>query len=285
MAQVKEMEGLQAEIDGLDEALHDLIMRRAELTASLGELKQGDVAAFLRPAQHAGILRRLIARHGGPFPKTALVRIWNELQGAPVGQFAPFSLAVFMPARGAGYLELARDQYGAYTPATVYRSVGQVVRAVTDGLATVGIIPTPNGDEMEPWWVTLMPDNPDIPRIIARLPFLGPGIGRGDGVEALAIARVRQDATGFDRTWLAIETQIDVSRARLLGTLESVGIEATQMAATHYGDDFWLHLVEVAGFVDAEDRRFTELAGADPVRRIVSLGGYAIPLRPEELSD
>lgn len=286
MAKEKQLEQLRAEVDRVDDALHDLIMQRTELAARIGELKQPTLGGFLRPGRHAEILRRIIARHSGAFPKPGLVRVWNELHGALVSIQGPFSLAVYMPERGAGYLELARDQYGAYAPATIYRTVGQVVRAVADGLATVGIVPTPDREDTEPWWVSLMPENPEIPRIVARLPFLGPGPGRGDGIEGLAIARIAQDATGYDRTWLGVETQADVSRARLRAALGAAGLEPTHFASTQYGEDHWLHLVEISGYVAPSDRRLARLVDKrEPVLRAVSLGGYAVPLRDEELAD
>lgn len=286
MAGQRNPEDIRREIDRIDETIHDLIMRRTEVVAQIGDLNLANYAGYLRPGRQAEIVRRLIARHRGSFPRANLVRLWNEMLGALVGIQGKFSLAVYMPERGAGYLELARDQFGAYASATVLRSVGQVVRAVADGQATVGILPMPDREDIEPWWISLMPESAGIPRIIARLPFLGPGLGRGDGIEALAIARLPQDATGYDRTWIAIETPVDVSRTRLRSALGEAGLESTQLTATHYGEDFWLHLVELAGYVDPEDPRITRLTDKrEPAQRVVVLGGYAVPLRTDELID
>lgn len=283
---MKNLDDIRREIDRIDDSIHDLIMRRTEVVAQIGDLNVANYAGYLRPGRHAEIVRRLIARHHGTFPRANLVRLWNEMLGALIAIHGKFSLAVYMPERGAGYLELARDQFGAYASATVLRSVGQVVRAVADGQATVGILPMPDRDDIEPWWISLMPESAGIPRIIARLPFLGPGPGRGDGIEALAIAQLPQDATGYDRTWLAVETAADVSRARLRSALGAAGLEPTLFAATQHSEDFWLHLVEISGYVSAEDKRIERLVDKrEPVQRVVPLGGYAVPLRPEELTD
>jgi chorismate mutase len=279
-------EDVRREVDRIDESIHDLIMRRTEVVAQLGEANLANYAGYLRPGRHAEIVRRLISRHQGKFPRANLVRVWNEMLGALLSIHGRFSLAVYMPERGAGFLELARDQFGSYASATVLRSVGQVVRAVADGHATVGILPMPDRDDIEPWWISLMPESHGIPRIIGRLPFLGPGPGRGDGVEAMAIARMPQDPTGYDRTLIAVETAADVSRARLRSALGAAGLEPTQLTATQYGDDFWLHLVELTGYVPSDDERVLRLLDKrEPVKRVVSLGGYAVPLRPDELTD
>lgn len=279
------LDDLRREIDRLDDNLHDLLIQRTAIVEKIGSAKGGG-GVYLRPSRQAEILRRLVARHHGRFSKLHVVRLWNEVMGALVALQGPFSLAVFMPERGAGYLELARDQYGAYTPSTAYRSVGQVVRAVADGVATVGILPMPDREGVEPWWVSLMAENAEIPRIIARLPFASPASGRGDNLEAVAIARLTQEPTGYDRSWLVLETADDVSRARLRAALGAAGLEPTQLAATQRAGDTWLHLAEISSYVAPDDRRVHLLMDRrQPVQRAVIVGGYAVPLRPEDLSD
>lgn len=279
------LDELRREIDRLDDNIQDLLIQRTAAVERIGALK-GDDTIYLRPGRQAEILRRLVARHHGRYPRVALTRLWNEMMGALVALQGPFTLAVYMPERGAGYLELARDQYGAYTPCTPFRSVGQVVRAVADGAATVGILPMPDREGVEPWWMTLIGESGDVPRVIARLPFAGPGIGRGDGTEAVAIARMPQEQTGCDRSWLVLETGDDVSRARLRSALAAAGLEPTQLAATEKSGDAWLHLAEISTFVAPDDRRVGLLLDRrQPVKRAVVLGGYAVPLRADDLND
>lgn len=278
------LESLREEIDRIDDALHDLVQKRVRLVEKVRDVKGAASVDLLRPGREAEILRRLLARHRGPFPKLALVRIWREMLGAMVGLQGEFSVAVYMPERGAGYLALARDHYGSATPMTSFRSPGQVVRAVAEGSASVGLLPMPDRDDGEPWWVNLMGDGPDMPpRIIGRLPFAGSG---PDGLEALAVARLKIDPTGYDRAWLAVETTPDVSRARLRSVLGAAGLEVTQLAATLRNDHSWLHLLEISGALAADDRRLIRLGESrDPVSRAVVLGGYPVPFAPEDLAD
>ncbi len=167
------------------------------------------------------------------------------------------------------------------------RSPGQVVRDVAEGSATVGVVPMPDREDAEPWWISLMGDSPDLPRIIARLPFIGPGPGRGDGIEALAIARLPSDPTGFDRSWLALETPPDISRARLRAVLGAAGLEPTLMVATHRGDEpgcTWSKFPGTCRRRPPSGTRMIERARA-PVARAIVLGGYPVPLSPEDLAD
>ncbi len=286
MVSEKSLDDLRQEIDRIDDALHDLLMQRTEVVERVGAVKGINNAALLRPGREAEILRRLVSRHHGGFPKLSLLRIWREIIGGVIGLEGNVSVAVFMPDRGAGYLELARDHYGAVLSITPFRSAGQVTRAVAEGSATVGVMPMPDREDVEAWWISLMGDSPDLPRIIARLPFSGPGPGRGDGLEALAIGRLVPEPTGYDRSWLALETTPDISRARLRSVLSAAGIEPTLLAATQRTEENWLHLVEASGHLTAEDRRIARLVERkQPVLRAVLLGGYPVPFRAEDLTD
>ncbi|MTJ81143.1 MAG: chorismate mutase [Telmatospirillum sp.] len=280
------LDRLRQEIDRVDDALHDLLMQRTRLVEQVGLLTTPDDLTQLRPAREAEIARRLLSRHVGRFPKAALMRIWREIIGAMISLQGSVSVAVFMPDRGAGYLELARDHFGSILNILPVRSAGQVTKAVADGSATVGIMPMPDREDVEPWWISLMGDSQDLPRIVARLPFIGPSPSRGDGLEALVVGRQFPDPTGYDRSWLALETTPDISRARLRSVLSAAGLEPTQFAATHRTDDSWLHLVEISGHMVAEDRRIGRLVERlQPVQRAALLGGYPVPFSPEDLQD
>ena len=73
---------LRSEIDHLDDQLHDLVMRRADVVATLAASRVKGGASPLRPGREAMILRRLLARHQGALPGGAVVRLWREIFGA-----------------------------------------------------------------------------------------------------------------------------------------------------------------------------------------------------------
>src|SRR4051812_2994668 len=73
---------LRGEIDRLDDQIHDLVMRRAEVVATLANSRVKGGASPLRPGREAMILRRLLARHAGALPGGAVVRLWREIFGA-----------------------------------------------------------------------------------------------------------------------------------------------------------------------------------------------------------
>jgi chorismate mutase/prephenate dehydratase len=283
------IDDLRRQIDGIDDALHDLLMQRVEIAERIGKLKSDGAAAtppiFLRPAREAIVLRRLVARHRGSLPPAVVVRLWRELIAALLRLQGPFAVAVQGTGQ-AGCWELARDHFGGLTPIVAHESGWQVLRAVIDGEAQAGVLPLPQPDAADPWWRHLLNRDPKIPRIVARLPFIGTS-GRGGSGEALAVARAPQEATGKDRSIIAIETAPQTSFSGLGAALKAAGLEptASQVWRDPQPGNGWLHFVELDGFLSADDARLGALVKAgDPVRQLWSLGGYAVPFAAADLA-
>ncbi|HTH17920.1 MAG TPA: chorismate mutase [Magnetospirillum sp.] len=274
------LDQLRRKIDRIDDQLHDLLMERAGLVEQIAGAKApGGVA--LRPAREAQVLRRLVGRHNGKFPKAALVRIWREIMGALVGMQAPFSMAVYQPKRGAGYLELARNHFGVVWPQVTHLTPGHVVRMVADGQASVGVVPLPSPADLEPWWLALTSAAENLPRVVARLPIQvqETAAGRPEPLEAFVVACRDPEATGDDRTLVAVETAPDVSRDRLRAAFAAANLDLAAVTATHRSDGVWRHLVELSGHVVGDDPRLAELEQAkDPVTHVSVIGGYAVQL-------
>jgi len=280
------LDELRQKIDKIDDKLHDLLMRRAELVESVGAVKKGDRIPALRPGREAMILRRLMARHDGPFPRTLVARIWRELMSGTIAMQVDFSVAVYAPAVAPGFWDLARDHYGSFTPMTAHSTASQVLRAVTEGNASVGVLPWPQDGDREAWWPQLVATDPATPKVIARLPFAGPGNARMNGVDALAIGRGALEDTGSDRSLLVLEVSSEMSRGRLLTALKTGGFEPAFVAAVEQRPGVAINLLEVDGAVPPDDARLAAaLAPLDAaVHRVSSIGGYACPLTAQELA-
>jgi chorismate mutase / prephenate dehydratase len=278
---------LRHRIDEIDTALHDLIMRRTEIVQEIAAVKgASNGASFHLPGREAEVLRRLIRRHQGAFPKPALVRIWRELISALIRLQGPFAVAVYAPDERLIYWDLARDHYGGLTPIMGHASTGQVVRAVTEGSASIGVLPVPEQDDPDPWWRALVGNDPKLPRVVARLPF-GAGNQRGEPREALAIALLTSESTGHDRSLLVIETLREISRSALKATLTGLGFEPVLLQAWREpsGSDRRLYLIEIAGYSVPEDPRLPRLVEEhrEDVSQVWRIGGYAVPLTADEL--
>ncbi len=281
-----DLEQLRRRIDEIDDRLQDLLVERVGVVARVAASKRiaGSIAP-LQPGREAEIIRRLVERNRNDFPPATLVRIWRELLAATVRQQGPFAVGVFAPPEMPGFWDLARDHYGSLTQMMAYRTTSQVIRAVTDGQAAVGVLPMPQQGDADPWWRHLLSTRDEAPHVIARLPFGARGNGRSDGADALAIGRGIQQETGQDRTLLATENALNISRARIYSTLTAVGLPCTFLASWEHADGGYA-LIEIDGFVTLADprvERFRAQLGPD-LHRLLPFGGYAVPLAAAALA-
>jgi len=276
---------LRQRIDEIDARVHDLLMDRTKIAQQIGALK-GANTPRMRPGREAEVLRRLIARHRGDLPKALIVRIWREIFAAVTALQGPLAVAVYAPEGTFGYRNLARDQYGWRTPITAYRSAAQVLEAVGDGRATVGVLPVPSGDELDPWWRNLASDGEATPRIVARLPFAVVEPTGSDTPAALAICLATAEATGHDRAYVAVETSKVISRSHLKQLLSAAGLDALDIQVAEDVGGRVLHLIEVEGYVPKSDPRLARLIALDEgtVTQVWAVGGFAVPLSLEEMS-
>jgi chorismate mutase/prephenate dehydratase len=262
---------LRAELDRIDDTIHDLLMQRAGVVEYVA--RSGKPAAF-RPGREASIIRRLLGRHQGALPPVSLVRIWRELLAGTTTMQGGFSLAVCDSDPGAPLTQLAREHFGALTPLRTYGSAGQALVDVSQGAASVAVLPYPS--ESDSWWVALLHHEPRL-HIIGRLPFWKPRPDGAPTAQALVVASTPADASGEDQSLLGLECDSDVSRARLSGELSGAGlIPQTMELLRRQGSPVANVLVEVEGYLSDDDPRLGNLGPI--LRRPVVLGSYAVPI-------
>lgn len=282
-----DLEGLRRRIDEIDDRLQDLLIERLDIVAGVAAHKRGKGAtAAHQPAREAEIIRRLVRRGKSTFPPATLVRMWRELLAATVRLQSSFAVAVYAPPQALGYWDLARDHYGSHTPMVPYRSPSQVIGAVMEGQAAVGVLPMPIEDEADPWWRHLLSTDDHSPHVIARLPFGARGNARSSGADALAVGRGIEQPTGEDRTLFATENAVDISRGRIVSTLSGLGLVCTFMTSCEHAGDANT-LIEIDGFVTPDDPRLEQLESqlGKSLYRLLRLGSYAMPLPAAAFSE
>ena len=267
---------LRAELDRIDDAVHDLLMQRAHVVEQVA--RSGKRGA-LRPGREASIIRRLVGRHTGSLPPQTLVRMWRELLAGTTGMQGGFSIAVCTAGGDAGYAQAAREQFGALTPMRLYPSPAQAIGEVSSGRATAAVLPMPSRTEepRDAWWTALL--QKDAPRIhvVARLPFWAPRPEGVPDVPALVVAAVATDASGADRSLLGLELPLEMSQARLTAAMTAAGLPpGLVLLRRDPGAPTADALAEVEGYVTDDDPRLDQIAAV--LRRPVVLGAYAIPL-------
>ena len=267
---------LRAELDGIDDGLHDALMRRAEVVEEVGRLgAKGRVA--LRLGREAAIIRRLLGRHHGGLPRQAVARIWRELLTATMAMQGTHAVAVCEIGPGNQYVQCAREHFGALTPLRAHRSPAQAINEVSEGRVTAAVLPMPAEDELlaEAWWTALLHrDDPRI-HVVAKLPFWGARPDGAPSARALVVTAIPPDPSGRDRSLIGLELPPEMSRARLASVLAQAGF-AQKDTLLRRDAGVARALVEVEGLVGDGDPRLAGLGEALPPP--VVLGAYAIPL-------
>ena len=277
------LQDLRGEIDAIDAELHGLIKRRADLVEHIRAVKARDSITTVRPGREALILRTLARRHDSGFPFAAVARIWREIIAGITRMESPeYAVAVLNPGEDRNLWDLARDQFGSATPMTGFASAREVLGEVSDGRATIGVLPCPDEGDGDPWWVNLAVR--DGLRACYRLPFSPPnGVNSGgNGAQALAIGRIVPDPTGNDRSLIVVETHESVSRDGLGALMEKIGLAGRQLASCNAGA--WFYLIEADEFMADDDSRIEEFARLEGVDRAILVGAYAAPIDPSQVA-
>lgn len=286
-----QLAALRAEIDTIDDALLDLIGKRAAVVERLREAGLKSPGTTLRPAREATILRRLLARHQGGFPRHAIIRIWRELFAGTTSMQGPFALAVWNPS--PGHIALAQAQFGAQTPIRVTGSAAQALASLGAQESTAAILPWPfadsqaQGETIDPWWARLLRTEPERgrdhpPRIVARLPQWPARTDSLAAVEAAVVALAPLEASGHDLSAIACETVGETSRTRLAAAFTEAGLAPLAMALSRSssGSPRALCLVETEGCIGPGEPRLDALRGilGAALVRLEPVGCYAAPL-------
>jgi len=196
---------LRREIDRIDETMHRLLMERGAIIDRLVAVKKtAESGSAFRPGREADMMRRLLARHHGRLPFSAVEHIWRTIIATFTHVQAPYAVHMdgsgdAAPGEVGAMRDVVRFQTGFDVPLEVHadaRAVAAAVRASAGDLGFVGL-----GAVDAPWWDDL---GPGEPQIMARLPFLLYE-GRPADLPALVIARPLGDASVHEEVVVALE--------------------------------------------------------------------------------
>lgn len=276
------LDSLRQEIDAIDSELHAMVRRRADLVDRISAAKPPGGLA-LRPGREAQVMRQRLATHKGPFPSTAIYRMWREMMCAfTLMQTPDLKIAICRPADQPGYWDLARDHFGCQIPFVANDTPAQVLAAVRANPSTIGVVPTPIESDATPWWPLLAGRDATLPNVVARLPFLDMPNARARGISAFVLARMEPEDSGDDRTLISVEAVTGLSRNRIAGALAKVGLPAFTSALDQVAGGVHHYLVELPGVLADGDERLRELGTALGLTsgRVAAIGAYAVPATP-----
>jgi chorismate mutase/prephenate dehydratase len=267
---------LRQDIDSIDAAIHDLIVKRGTIVEDIRKIKKRAGPA-LRPGREATILRRLAAKHQGAFPLPALVCLWREMMGGFTHMQQPFSAAVSAPEGDGRLGRVARDHFGSMTPLAAMPSASACIRAVAEGTADVAVLPVPAEGEAESWWPLLMSTDKKTPQVVARLPF----VQHNNAEQALVVAAWGRDLSESEASLVALRLGQRTSRSRIMEIMTEAGFaDAVSLATMEFDPENCLHVVEVSGGVPEADVAMAALPArfGSVLLDAHVIGGYACPL-------
>src|SRR5262245_43652165 len=166
---------LRREIDSLDTALLDLLMKRAVISdrvaAAKGRPGRGPV---FRPGREASILRRLVERLRGPLTAETVVSVWRQIIAASARQQGPFAVVVYAPGDESRYLELAHEHFGFRATIQQAATGATALSALEKGRAQIAVLPLPGDGTVTDngWWRSLGSRRAGELQILGRLPIL-----------------------------------------------------------------------------------------------------------------
>ena len=222
------LDALRHEIDGIDRALHTLLIERGEIIDRLIAVKarQGGDSAF-RPAREAEMMRRLVERHRGILPLDTVEGIWRIIISTFTYVQAPYAVHADVSGGDARMRDSCRFHFGFTVPLVTHASAADVVAAVAAAKGDLGLIRAERAEG--PWWSDLA--GPESPKVIARLPF----VERADhaaGLPLFVVAKPLADAAPHDVLLYAIALRGTADRPWRSGPFELVG-HVTTGEATH----------------------------------------------------
>jgi chorismate mutase/prephenate dehydratase len=276
------LDSLRQEIDAIDNELHAMVRRRADLVDRISAAKPPGGLA-LRPGREARVMRQRLATHQGPFPSTAIYRMWREMMCAfTLMQTPDLKIAICRPVDQPGYWDLARDHFGCQIPFVANDTPAQVLAAVRANPSTIGVVPTPIESDATPWWPLLAGRDATLPNVVDRLPFLDMPNARARGISAFVLARMEPEDSGDDRTLISVEAVTGLSRNRIAGALAKVGLPAFTSALDQVAGGVHHYLVELPGVLADGDERLRELGTALELTsgRVAAIGAYAVAATP-----
>ena len=139
---------LRADIDAVDEKLHELLNERARLAqrAGISKHQDGHTVDFYRPEREAEVLRRALERNPGPLRNEEILRLFREIMSACLAQEEPLKVA-FLGPEGTFTQQAVFRHFGHSVRALALPTVDEVFQEVEAGNADFGIVAIENSSE------------------------------------------------------------------------------------------------------------------------------------------
>lgn len=249
----KTLSDIRVKIDKIDDKVHDLLMERASLVSSIAEAKRKSNLQMVQPAREAKMIRRLLARHNGPLPRQAVVRIWRELVGAVALLQTGLTVVVYADDQGNPHWDMAKDYFGTIVPMKKINSRAGAIGSVRNDEASFAVLPWPELDQNDAWWVHLFDQHSEKMSILCALPYGSHGrkSTQNPTHRSLVVSKFEFLPSDDDYTFLGLDLRVSVSRTRVVERLAEHGLTVVNLYSSKSSarPDYNAHLVEARGYI------------------------------------
>lgn len=264
---------IEKQIKAIDSKLYALLIKRTELVKKNPyPLKIENILG-----QEAKEIRLMLKAHKGDFPEYVLAKIWREILSASANLTEKIKIAAYGDEKDIVLLNRIQEHFGSYIDVFMLSSYSQVFNKVSTHEADLAIVPIDNHEmNTKPWWNALLTDkNKESLNIVAKLPFIrNSKIAQENETYVFALSPA--DASGIDNSVFAIETAVDVSHSTIIDTFAELGFTEAQITATTNFEETKYSLVEVKGFVKADNMKKIETP--EVFKNLQLAGTYAKPI-------
>ena len=278
---------LRDRIDKIDQKLQQLLNERADISIQVKAVKT-DKKSKLKPGREAQILRSIVGRQNGNFPKTSLIKLWREILSASVKLQGKFNVAIrAVDNRNIeqnGIVDGIQTHFGTNTSIVYLPSIAEVIRSIQREKCTIGVLAMPTNNQNF-WWIDLIEylrvvkHSREKIQIIAKLPII---FNSDNSTEYLIIAKCEPDPSGNDNTFLAVEASKKLPSSFIQDHLNTNSLKL-EIIADYNGKQkpgYFLYLLRAHGFIRQIDMEFKnlELHSSENYLDIKILGNYAEPI-------
>ncbi len=142
----KSLDELRRNIDRIDDQILGLLNERAAQVLEVGRIKAEARQDFYVPSREQAIYERLAAGNPGPFPTSAIRRVFREIISASLSLEQPMKVAFLGPLATFTHAA-AMQQFGFSAQLVPQKSISAVFEEVARGRAQYGVVPVENSNE------------------------------------------------------------------------------------------------------------------------------------------
>ncbi len=143
---MKNLNDLRNEIDQIDDAILQLLVKRMDVVDQVGNLKRSTNSLIYHPDREKEIIDRLASQPTGRLRKSAIEAIFLEIFGVSRNLELP-EIISFLGPEGSFTHQAAESRFGAVADYISLPSIKSIFDSVDTGRAKYGIVPIENNQE------------------------------------------------------------------------------------------------------------------------------------------